>query len=597
MGQVNQGLETKGFQAKGFKVADHYPPPHETQIKSLLQGGKAVPLVAGKTLLSDGVTLQTFSETNTLQLTVTASQCLYDSTAQTANSAGPLRVESPDGKFSIEGEGWLWRQTNSSLYISNRVHTIVQSAALDPSAAKQDSKGPDSESGPMEIFSEQFAYESISGQGIYRGNVQVAGTNLNLKSHVLKLEMPKNERQLQSAIADQDVAIDYKGLQASGDKAEFASRTGLVRISGRNPTWHAGPREGRGNELIIDRTNGVFRANGNAWLKLPGQSLGGSDLRPGSEVSPASPADSTNSYVEVSCERYEIRTNLAVFRKDVRATEWVGGQPRSALNCSLMTLTFAGSNELQTLVAETNVTLVEQLTNRFAGGKAVYVATNGLLELTQNPSWHSGQREGKGDVLRVDTRTQELLVKGHATMRLPADELAGDLGPVSPEDKRKPPPAFGTGTFAEITCKEYALTTNSASFRGGVLACHPQMEWMCETLVVKSSGAQGSKPDSMLAERNVRFDFENNDGQKVHGTGDKAVYTFGISDTVTNDLLTLTGNPATLVTTNGTAFNNRIIYNRTTGQLSMPGGQYRIEGQAPANSNVFVLPKTKLGRP
>jgi lipopolysaccharide export system protein LptA len=248
-------------------------------------------------------------------------------------------------------------------------------------------------------------------------------------------------------------------------------------------------------------------------------------------------------------------------------------------------------------VAETNVTLVEQLTNRFAGGKAVYVATNGLLELTQNPSWHSGQREGKGDVLRVNTRTQEMLVKGHATMRLPADELAGDLGPVSPGDKRKPPPAFGTGTFAEITCNEYTLSTNSASFRGGVLACHPQMEWMCETLVVKSSGAQSGKPDSMLAERNVRFDFENNDGQKVHGTGDKAVYTFGISDTVTNDLLTLTGNPATLVTTNGTAFNNRIIYNRATGQLSMPGGQYRIEGQAPANSNVFVLPKTKLGRP
>jgi lipopolysaccharide export system protein LptA len=599
MGAESTGLETRGFQAKGFKVADHYGPPHETQIKSLLQGGKATPLAGGKTLLSDGVTLQMLSETNTLQLTVTASECLYDSSAQTASSAGPLRVESPDGKFSIEGDGWLWRQTNSSLFISNRVHTVVQSAALDaPPGAKSETRGASSESGPMEIFSKRFSYESISGQGLYQENVRVAGTNLNLKSASLKLEMPKNERQLQNAIAEQDVIIDYKGLQASGDKAEFSSRTGLVRISGRNPSWHAGPREGRGNELIIDRTNGVFQAKGNAWLKLPGQSIGGSQLLSSSELSAAKSGDSTNRYVEVSCDSYELRTNLGVFRKDVRASERVGDQSRSALNCSLMTLTFAGSNELQTLVAETNVTIVEQLTNRFVGGKAVYVATNGLFELTDNPRWYSGQREGKGDVLRVNTRTEEMLVKGNATMRLPADEFAGDLGPVGPADKHKPRPTSGRDTFAEIACKEYTLTTNSASFRGGVLACHPQMEWMCETLVVKSSGAQGSKPDSMLAERDVRFELENTEGQKVHGTGDKAVYTFGISDTVTNDLLTLTGKPASLVTTNGTAFNDRIIYNRVTGQLSVPGGHYRIEGQAPiASSNVFVMPKTKLGRP
>jgi lipopolysaccharide export system protein LptA len=188
-----------------------------------------------------------------------------------------------------------------------------------------------------------------------------------------------------------------------------------------------------------------------------------------------------------------------------------------------------------------------------------------------------------------------MIVSGNATMRLPADEFAGDLSPTGPGEKHRPPPVSGPGTFADISCKDYTLSTNSASFRGGVVACHPQMEWISETLVVKSTGAQGSRPDSMVAERDVRFDLQNNDGQKVHGTGNKAVYTFGISGTTTNDLLTLTGTPATLVTTNGTALNDRIIYNHATGQLSVPGGQYRIESHAPAaSSNVFVLPKPKV---
>src|SRR6266404_2649544 len=156
----NAGFETKGFQAKGFKVADHYGPPYETQIKSLLQGGKATPLSGGKTLLSDGVTLQTFTETNTLQLIVKAPQCLYDSVEQTASSAGPLRVQLPDGRFSTEGEGFLWRQTNSSLFISNHVHTLVHSDALQSPATNPQSKKSGTEAPPTDIVSDRFSYES-----------------------------------------------------------------------------------------------------------------------------------------------------------------------------------------------------------------------------------------------------------------------------------------------------------------------------------------------------------------------------------------------------------------------------------------------------
>src|SRR6266851_322267 len=99
---------------------------------------------------------------------------------------------------------------------------------------------------------------------------------------------------------------------------------------------------------------------------------------------------------------------------------------RGKMGCSLMTLTFASSNELQTLCAETNV----------------------VLELTEDPTWQAGAKAGKGDLLRVNTQLNEMLVRGNASMRLPADEFASNLTPASPGQKIKPPSKPGTNQFA-----------------------------------------------------------------------------------------------------------------------------------------------------
>src|SRR5262249_52132048 len=231
--------------------------------------------------------------------------------------------------------------------------------------------------------------------------------------------LPKDEKRLVGRI------------QAYGERADFSSKTGLIQISGGHPSWRAGPREGRGDELIIDRTNQIFQANGHAWLKMPGQSLGSSGLLSRQEPSAKNPSSSTNNVVEVLCDSYELRTNLGVFRQDVRVNEHTGEELRGKMTCSLMTLTFAGSNELQTLCAETNV-VIEQETNRFAGGRAVYTATNSVLQLTENPTWQAGPKSGKGDFLRLNAQANELFVWGNAFMRMPAEEFAGELVPDPP---------------------------------------------------------------------------------------------------------------------------------------------------------------------
>jgi len=112
-------------------VLENHKPPYETQVKSLLQGAEAEPQSGGQTLIR-GLKLQTFNETGELQMLVRAPQCLFatvrdsNTVHYTVSSAGPFTAQSGDGRYTFEGEGFLWQQTNNVLIISNRVQTVIR---------------------------------------------------------------------------------------------------------------------------------------------------------------------------------------------------------------------------------------------------------------------------------------------------------------------------------------------------------------------------------------------------------------------------------------------------------------------------------------
>ena len=110
---------------KDFNWPEFYDPPHQNQMKLLLAGAEAQPQPNGKFLIKE-LKLETYRENGEREVTVVAPECVYDSAHRVANSAGRLQVRTGDGQFAIEGEGFLWQQTNSTLIISNRVHTIVR---------------------------------------------------------------------------------------------------------------------------------------------------------------------------------------------------------------------------------------------------------------------------------------------------------------------------------------------------------------------------------------------------------------------------------------------------------------------------------------
>jgi lipopolysaccharide export system protein LptA len=581
----------------GFHVAQLYEPPNETRIKTLLEGGVAIPLPEGRWLITNGVKLQMFS-TNTLQLVVTTSRCLYATNTDkitTVRSPGsdPVLAKTADGKYSIEGIGFLFRQAqaeDSSFLISNAVHTLVRGSPVATNAAASRRSPPELEAEDIHVVSDQFSYSSQSGLAIYTNHVQVARTNLSLASGVLTLELPMNERQLRRILAERDVAVDYTNgavIHATGQAALFQPDTDRIVMTGA-PTWRVDQAQGGADELIIDRTNQLFQANGQARLRLPNQSLGSLGSLTASDPNASRSAASTNRWIDIRSESYEFHTNWAVFRDHVRVTDSLDDQARGSLACTLLTVIFSGSNQLQQLVAEKEV-VIQQDTNQFTGGKAVYAPTNGLLEITGDPAWRSGRSLGKGDLIQV--RTNEMLVSGHASVRLPADELERRFASVTNAPALRATTSH-TNEFADIVCTEYFVRPEAAVFEGNVHALHPQMDWTCGRLSLLSLPT-GAK--IVLAEKAVAFDLSNLAGQKVHGIGDRAYYTNWVTVTVTNNLVTLLGSPATLTLTNGTTVRNPVItYDHTTGKVGVPGPSYIIEAPAsPVDSNTFLLPKKK----
>jgi len=82
------------------------------------------------TYLVTGLRIELFREDGRRELVVLAPECTYEQSSRLAHSPGPLELQSSDGRFVIQGEGFRWQQDDLTLVISNRVHTIVREAPV-----------------------------------------------------------------------------------------------------------------------------------------------------------------------------------------------------------------------------------------------------------------------------------------------------------------------------------------------------------------------------------------------------------------------------------------------------------------------------------
>ena len=112
--------------ANDFSSVEYYEPPHQQLMKSRLSGAEAQP--QGELLVIQQFKLETFDSNGVPEMIVKAPECVYDTVHGVANSPGHLRLETADGSSHVEGDGFLWRQSNSFLTISNHVQTVIEPA-------------------------------------------------------------------------------------------------------------------------------------------------------------------------------------------------------------------------------------------------------------------------------------------------------------------------------------------------------------------------------------------------------------------------------------------------------------------------------------
>lgn len=118
---------------KDFKVPDYYPNPTPggtNQLKSLLTGVTARPRPDGRAFVT-GARIEHYSPAGQTQMVVRAVDCIFEYKTKLATSTNTIQFQTADGKFYLEGVGFLWDQTNSNLVISNKIRTVMSRPLVD----------------------------------------------------------------------------------------------------------------------------------------------------------------------------------------------------------------------------------------------------------------------------------------------------------------------------------------------------------------------------------------------------------------------------------------------------------------------------------
>ena len=127
------------------------------------------------------------------------------------------------------------------------------------------------------------------------------------------------------------------------------------------------------------------------------------------------------------------------------------------------------------------------------------------------------------------------------------------------------PPAPRAPTRISSESGDFDLNGHQATYRGHVRVDDPELKLTCAWLVADVPPA-GGRPNHIVAETNVVIDFTDEKGQTNHATGDKAVYIYSEQDGVTNEMVTLTGNPQ-MENAQGTQAGDVIILDRANNKI------------------------------
>jgi len=505
-----------------------------------------------------------FNSEGQSNLVVSTPQCVFDLRNKVVSSTNTLQARSVSGELSVEGEGFECRLADERLIVSNRVHAVIGKdwlnapsqtnpplAALSVPPSPQ-TNSPGSAAQLLHIFSDRLRYQT--NLALFEGNVRADDPQGRVTAGLLTVKFTDPDQRFGNIYAEHNVVIDSEGVHATGERANYLVTNNVVELFG-NPTWRLGEYDGRAEELMLNRRTREFHAARNVEMLLPPGVLDANGFF-WMETTPATnSAASKKQPVKVNADDFDFRPdatdtnlnlNVAVLRGQVQV-----GAEKGNLSCELMTIKSSiDQNRTESIVAERHV-VMEQGSNRVTGDKAVYTASNDVMEVTGAPAWKMDQREGTAEVLAFDVKNRAYRATRNVRMRLPAGSLGPSAwllpksaertnvlavaSPTSDPTNRAAAASLiatnRTGTPIEISADEFEFAPDSANtnrnlatYSGHVLVTDEgRMRLTCERLTGKMP-AGANQMESVVAERRVELEIHESlrDGR---ARGDKAVYT------------------------------------------------------------------------
>jgi hypothetical protein len=122
---IVRAQQTTTYHTSDFTEVEYFEPPHQQLMKSRLSCAEAQPQADGLVAIKQ-FKLEMFDTNGVLEMVVKAPDCVYDTQHGVASSAGHLRLETANASSHVEGDGFLWRQSNQFLTISDNVQTVIE---------------------------------------------------------------------------------------------------------------------------------------------------------------------------------------------------------------------------------------------------------------------------------------------------------------------------------------------------------------------------------------------------------------------------------------------------------------------------------------
>lgn len=142
------------------------------------------------------------------------------------------------------------------------------------------------------------------------------------------------------------------------------------------------------------------------------------------------------------------------------------------------------------------------------------------------------------------------------------------LAPMTTNAPAEPKPPRGPTVIEADGPADFDLTAREVIYHDHVRVDDPEMKLTCERLTANLPEA-GERMTNIVAETNVVIDFSDEKGRPVHATGDKAIYCFRVQDGVTNETVTLSGNPQ-VENALGTQTGDEIVWDRANNRITIP---------------------------